>query len=502
MELELCRETVSCFETVRHTTVYQEETQEAIVPDACPDILRILDTRGQAFLTGKQVRDGMVSVTGFVRASVFYLPEEPERAPRRLEITLPFTCQSEAPGLKSQGIVLASPRLRWAQARTLNPRKVLLRVDLAVDLSAYQPDVIQLCCGVNADESYGIQQLVTQESTYVTAAVLEKPFTFSDRWDMGGVGQETCDVLSVVGEPVCSECKLIGSKLILKGEVALETLVCTGGELRTVRQSMVFSQIMEVPEAGEDSCCQVRVALTELTASVTDEEITLELLAQAVVREQRTLPVLKDLYSTGWEAETSSQTYPMYHVLEDGVKTASVRELIETTTLVRTAVHCWAELGEIRLSREREQAEFLAEVHLNLIYLDDGDQLQSVHKVLSVACPAERGGECAQCWCTGPRELFVAPAAGGLEVRFSMEFHCLSLVQRQMTGIISAALTGERQRGSGTQPSVVLRLAAPGECLWDIAKAYATTAEQIAQANELENDALPAGKMLLIPRVR
>ena len=54
----------------------------------------------------------------------------------------------------------------------------------------------------------------------------------------------------------------------------------------------------------------------------------------------------------------------------------------------------------------------------------------------------------------------------------------------------------------GNRPSVVLRLASANEGLWDIAKAYGTTTEQILQANELESDALPFGKMLLIPSVR
>ena len=49
---------------------------------------------------------------------------------------------------------------------------------------------------------------------------------------------------------------------------------------------------------------------------------------------------------------------------------------------------------------------------------------------------------------------------------------------------------------------MVLRLALPGEGLWDIAKAYGTTSQEIVQANELEEGPLPSGRMLLIPRVR
>ena len=70
MELELKRDAIHCFETVADVTICQEETQEAIVPDACPDILRIVEVCGQACLTGKQAREGMATVSGMVRASV------------------------------------------------------------------------------------------------------------------------------------------------------------------------------------------------------------------------------------------------------------------------------------------------------------------------------------------------------------------------------------------------------------------------------------------------
>ena len=90
-------------------------------------------------------------------------------------------------------------------------------------------------------------------------------------------------------------------------------------------------------------------------------------------------------------------------------------------------------------------------------------------------------------------------AFAGLEVRFTAEFQ-FQLLQPQRALAVSSAVLGEpRGKQEGQQPSVVLRLAAPGETLWDIAKAYATTQHQILQANQLEEGSLPTGKMLLIP---
>ena len=41
MELEFERDTIIGYETVAEAAVCQEETLESIVPDACPDIMRI-----------------------------------------------------------------------------------------------------------------------------------------------------------------------------------------------------------------------------------------------------------------------------------------------------------------------------------------------------------------------------------------------------------------------------------------------------------------------------
>lgn len=68
-------------------------------------ILRIVEVCGQACLTGKQAREGMATVSGMVRASVLYLPET-GGCLRHMELSVPFTCQVEAPGLTSQGTIL------------------------------------------------------------------------------------------------------------------------------------------------------------------------------------------------------------------------------------------------------------------------------------------------------------------------------------------------------------------------------------------------------------
>ena len=497
MELEFDRDVIHCWEIAADGTLCQEETLETIVPDACPDILRIVAVCGQATLNGKQAREGAAAVSGSVRAVLLYQPEEGGGL-RRMEAALPFSAQMEAPGLTEQGQVHACVRLRGAEARALNPRKVLLRADLAVDVTALQPRERVCCQGVLDPEAHGVQQRMTEQESYQLEAVQEKPFTFSEQVRLN-VGQgEPVQLAACRAVPLCGESRLIGSKLIFKG----------AGGLCTAEYELPFSQIMEVPGLGEGGECRMAVELTQLSCQPAGEdgrtvEVVLDLLAQAQVWSRRPVTLLQDLYSTALQTQVEREEQVLWQLVEQSSRTQNVRELMETGALPRSVTDSWVSLGEIRRSREGDQLVLEGEARVTVLYLDENDALQALQRPLTVSCrlDAPEGARCCcRAACSG--EVFAAPSAGGIEVRFAVDFQFLILRERHTTAVCGAVLGEPRTRGEGDQPSVVLRLASPGEGLWELAKAYGTTTEQIVQANGLEEGQLPLGQMLLIPSAR
>ena len=57
MELEFDRDVIQGCEVLADGTVCQEETLESIVPDACPDILRIVAVCGHCLLYTSDAAD-------------------------------------------------------------------------------------------------------------------------------------------------------------------------------------------------------------------------------------------------------------------------------------------------------------------------------------------------------------------------------------------------------------------------------------------------------------
>ena len=381
MELEFERETITSYETVAEVTLCQEETLESIVPDACPDILRIVDVCGQATLSGKQAREGSAQVTGMVRAAILYQPEGGGGL-RRMEVGLPFTCQAEAPGLTERGVVLAAPRLRSAQARALNPRKVLLRVDLAVDVTACQPTERTICGGVSNCEQAAVCQKQFQGEDYQLCCVQEKPFTFTEQVRLQAGMGEAPQLLACRVQPLCTDSKLIGSKLIFKGTAEVYLLLQEpDGGLTAAQESLPFSQVIEVSGAGEEGDCQVEVEVASLQCQPVpgdgrDLEVTLELLAQAQVRSRRPVTLLQDLYSTNWQMEVDSQPQRLCRLGELSVRPQAVRELLETGESVRSVVDGRLALGQVTQSREGAELVLTAEAWVTVLYTDEEEQVQ------------------------------------------------------------------------------------------------------------------------------
>lgn len=507
MEVELKKETVFCYETIAETTMTQEETLEAIVPDACPDILRMADVCGQVVMTGKQAEDGYAMVEGTILTTLLYQPDQGTGL-RRMEVAMPFRSKLEIPGLMPTGILQAHTHLHRAEARILNPRKVLVRAEIVLRLAAFQPTEHIISSGLLEPERDQICQKQVEVEYCPLCCVTERAFPFSDeiRFQHGGGVIPT--VLAYRIQPNCMESRLIGTKLIFKGAIELELLFADGdGVLSQRHESLPFSQILETPEAEEQSECQVSVVLTGAKCEIDPEDdtrffIELELLAQAQVRCRKTMVVLSDCYSTTHEMETISDDMPFCQSFERIVCPQNVRELLETEELVRSVADQRIQFGSITQQREGNRLTLLGKAILTILYLDEEQQLQSIQKEIELSGSLDCTQEtiCSDCHMTAG-EMFALPAAGGIELRLSVEFHGW-LTRRGMIRFTASGQLGAPRSREGVRPSVVLRLASSHESLWDIAKVYGTTTQRILQANELEDETALKGRMLLIPSGR
>jgi len=505
MDFELEQNTILCYERVGQAVVSQEETQEAIVPDACPDMLRVADVCAQVLTERREAGDGQARVGGCVRAAVLYVPEEGS-AIRRLELKLPFEVGAEMQEVSADCELLVHARLRGADARILNPRKLLLRADIGVEITALRRREHTVSSGVCGGGDEKICQRLEQVEHERLSTAVQRSFPLSEEIRLTGTQPPT--LLSGRVSAVCTESRMIGSKLIFKGKADAELLLQNGDDTFERRtETFPFSQIMEAKGVGEGGNTLVQLALSSLNCiQLPDDPFRVmvegEIIAAGQVFDREELTVLSDLYSTADELTHEDDDLLLYAPGETTVVPQTLRDLLETQDVVRGVCDSRFEPGLLRRNWEGGVLTLTAPGRIVVLYLDEGRQLRRLEKQIEVSvrhtCPADAR---VICRCAAPEELFAAPCAGGIEVRLNLEFHIFS-ARPMALRVVRRAVLGEPRGKETVRPSVILRRPGPEETLWDVAKACGTTVERIVQANELTPGDTPPQRMLLIPSAR
>ena len=312
MELELNRTHLTGYESILDTTVFREETQETIVSDSNPDILRLIDTQGSAFLQGKAVSDGRVVLTGTARLTVLYLPDG-GTGPCRMEVNIPYSISVEDARIKAGCTAAVMPRISMADTRTMNPRKVVTRVEIAADVKVFSVRSEALCIGVEAEKGK-LEQLTESHRITCVTAVQDKQVSFEEDLIIP-VGRPAAEeLISTRALLTCHDKKVIGNKLVLKGEAAVQMLYRpVNGGLDTADFNLPFSQIVEVTAVGDEGKCQVGIALAGaefvLGADGRTVSASLSMLTQIIVWEERSVELLADAYSTCCQVKADRMTY-------------------------------------------------------------------------------------------------------------------------------------------------------------------------------------------------
>lgn len=507
MKLEFNRTEHSHYELVQDAVYSREETLEMIVPDACPDIVQITDTYGFCCLTRREMTDSGVLLAGTVKVTLFYLPEGADGL-RKLETELPFQHLTECGQGNSNCRLLANAAVIMAETRMMNPRKVLIRVDLREAVQIYRPELLSVCSSMMGEDGLGLQQRIEHYQTAFALEPMEKLFSMEETLTLPSGKSPAAELLRLRPRACCTEARLIGSKLVFKGSVALDLLLQgEDGTLSTAAFELPLSQMMEAGGAGEGATFQIGIQVLDwqfgpLSADGRAVSITLDLAAQAVLYENMPVALVTDAYSISYPITAQKEQLTFQRLSDQTTLRQPIRILLETEESVRTICDCHAELGLLQVSREGEQVVLTVPAMATVLFNSEQGSYGAQRTNFSVTAQHPMSGEGKLTCSYEVTQLEALPAATGIELRGTVELHLRCRQFFQAEGLSEVELDQEHPLDHGQQPSVVLRRPARGEDLWNIAKRYSTTVEEICGANDLTEEQLSDGQMLLIPRKR
>ena len=498
MDLECRQETVTRWDRLGVLSVEREESGETIVPDTCPDAGEILCVRPRLFLQRKEAAEGRGEFSGLIRVGILYRPEE-SGGLASLETALPFSAAVENAAVSADCILWTVPRIIRSDVHLLNSRKVLVKVVYQLEVTPCCPRTETFLSYIEDPGVWGIRQQTGTISRFFPVSVQEKTFRCQDTFAVPADRPDPAEVLSL--ESCCRrvEARVVGDKLLFKGEAILD-LLCRSqeGELYPLHYSIPFSQVMEGESEGD--VCRVSLLVSDGSCTPDPEDCRtlqadLTVAAQGEVCRTVEIPILSDLYSTSYDLRVLREEIPAGTLLARDEATETARIILPDAAGPCQDIQIT--LGRADLRKEEDALVLDQEVRISALCMGENGPA-GAERVETVSHRLESGVGDLCLWMAEPAGTPSA-SAGAAEIAVPLTFRWLLLADGACPVIRQVELGEKLERGEDT-PSLVVRAAGEGQTLWDMAKAYRSSQEDIMAASGLTGEELYPGQMLLIPR--
>jgi nucleoid-associated protein YgaU len=513
MDIYLNKEKINYVKSVFNTSLAHEETMEMIVPDALPDILRILDTDATVFLRSKSSDNGRVSVTGIATATVLYSPEN-ESGVRKLVLEIPFTTAGADPEINANSRITAAVKVAAADASMINPRKIIVRVEFLSDIACFNDADLQIASGLDEDNDAGIELMTDNTEIVATTGVKEKTFVISDELSIPGANPPIGEILKSRIQLTPEDTKVVGSKLILKGTANASLLynAADSNEASKADFNTEFSQIVELDNPGGDNSFNIILMPTnayfdaEPTAHNPDgRTVIMEVhaVAQCIAQEKKKIAYISDLYSTKYklEQETSDN---IFETRDNSKVNAVFHGLLDTPEHVSRVISLNVHTGPATNTNQSGAMTLRCPILVNAMYMTDENQPMSVKRQYDIETNADVGdnGRCIVNASCG-RDIIGVAAGNAIELRIPVEFSITQLAERQIRTLSGLSYDENAPIENVKSPSLTLYRTARGDTLWKLAKKHQTTSKLIMNANSMEKEeGMAPGQLLIIPKKR
>lgn len=494
MQIDFQEERIRCLEERVTEILYQEETAEVIVPDVYPDAAAVAEVSVICCVRDQEVRQGAINVSGTFQATVLFTAEESGEVCVQ-DVWLPFAVRLSDEQIPADGVGRAEVRVRMADARILNSRKLLVRISYGARLSVFAPSTL---CSRSCEQRGGVQLLRTQVSHYTVLCAAEKTMDFSDTLQLPAMESPVSRVARVRPTLRMREQKLKEGRAVCHGVLDLSILcLLETGQLSRCNLQLPVSQYLDLEGEPEEGTLRVLSSLTEFRLEEDASGaylLTVGVRLQVMVWGTVSVSLFEDGYCIGKTFTAVQEPIELRRCLGEPqtVSTAEIQLRGEASRPLDAAV--WVDFPVCRRTTDDIAAGAVATA--TALYYDAAGVLRGETGKTEISCkfPVDSAAVCyADAECDG-ETLFRGNGPISHDVQFRVS--CMELRQKQM---IVSAETGSDEVLRENMPSLTVRRLQKGERLWDAAKRNGTTVRAVCLANGLESEEAPEGMLLLIP---
>lgn len=499
------------------------------VTDSKPDIDKIIKLQSDVLMGSITPSDERVIVRGELIFSLLYITGDDLRPIHNMQGQIPFEETVNMEGLHSENDVLCRFELEDCQARLINSRKVSIRAILALKCCQEQQDVI----AAGTDIVSSAEERADMESPEIPEGL----HCLYDEFSLTKLSSHKKDVFRIKDQVVLPKGKPnmdtilyyemdtqnlqhrpVDGGIRFLGDLKLFVLYLPENEERRLEYldiELPFDDVLSCEESREDMIPDIELLnTTKLLELRPDEdgenrvlEVELNLNFRIKFYEDEHFKYLKDAYSTTCTLSLEQKTVDTRKLLMKNQSILRITDRIQITDNKQPILQICNATGTVKIDEQtitKDGIELEGIVELDILYITEQDEtplalakgtLPFTHlieiKDISPDDDYELDADISQ---------INVMMLDGQEIEAKVILNLCAFVfthskENIITQIEVTPLDMERLQ---EMPGVIGFIAESPGTLWNIAKNYNTTVEDIMSLNELDRDYINAGDRILI----
>lgn len=474
-----------------------------ILPDYFPDVMKILRYTAKTVKSPVFSEGGTETVSGNVNIEVNYVSEEGELC--SCSQLQPFSHSFDCGG----NVAAAEADIRVGEigCRAVNKRRIDLHGSIEI--------VLRTLCGeeksfVSSAEGAGAVCKSENSENVMMVGEFYKNFTLEEKGELGYGKPPFGRVLRCSAFAEVTECHVIQDKIVTKGEVRVNLLwqpeYDSGSEEAGPCFSAFTFPVSRMVDAEgillTDTCdARYDADFAEISPDEDGQNVNIRLKIGIFARAYRKNPVeyITDMFSTDYETKCEKGKLSVMDSAVPVSMTENLYEKFELPEAAESVTDMWTEVSSPRVTPEGKIAfdaklcMFAKDAEENPLYFE-----KTVERELS--SPAQGKQIAFHNLCAGIRNEEFSTGRGR-EAEVSASVLIDGTVYTSMsTEAITACSVSTDKKLEHDPAAIVLCYAEKGEPLWDIAKRYRATMEDIMAENGISGEVLSEKTMLVIPR--
>jgi len=517
MSNELIKETITLNQCAGKETTQVLLEGDLIVPDVKPDVSAILRTDAEVFFDRTEVTADRISFSGKLNLYALYLAKGSEKPVHSMNASAPVEDFLNMDGVNKDMWVEISAHIANIDYKLLNDRKISYRAVVDVTITAEAKSSYEIVSNIKDLPETQIKRRPLAVNR--TVENKEDRFTVKEELSIPTGKPNIRDLLQTSVAIANKEVKVGNGRVTVSGELIISTLYRGDDDesvIEFVEHETPFNGMIDAPGARDgmfgDVTLRVRDHYAQAKPDADGEDrvigVEVSIGATVAVSSQSEIMVLSDAYCINKNVNmvTEPVKYPRLvcrnknqcPIKEDVGIDANCPDILQIFRVTGSA-----DIDDIRILDDKLVVEGI--INADVLYIAENDDapLYNFKTTLPYKQVIEMKGAApdmeADVECSIDHTGFNMLSGKEMELRFLLNFNAKVTDRVESSVITDVTFSDIDKTLLDRMPSMTIYVAQKGDSLWNIAKRFNTSIEELVDVNEIENpDKIYPGQKLLI----